>query len=222
MHFSKAFTEMDHDLASRLTNITCHEIFKIKDDFYQIVESLCGHTANLTGITELLIYRMIYHTLDMKHPIINKSVYKKDLSLLVGKRYRGKNGKNQEPDLVVEQNEKIHSLFSVKNVITTATPTPHEQESPLVHELTALNGGYNSAIQDLFRIDNIRYGIHHDFKSITIVFSKPTEKHEASLKLLKQKFTWHHFLILQDNHSPFMTELNTALHLNLLRSRLTS
>ncbi|KQL21231.1 hypothetical protein [Cytobacillus solani] len=80
MKFSNAFIEMDTYIRTNLHSISCKEIFQIKKDFYSIVETLSGSTANLTGITELLVFRILYHALGMTAKVENKSV--RDISNL--------------------------------------------------------------------------------------------------------------------------------------------
>lgn len=215
MKFSYAFKEMDNYIKNHIHTITCHEIFEVKNDFYKIIESLCGSTANLTGITELLIFRFMYHALNLQDPIENKSVQQGNICLYIGNRYIGKNGKLQEPDIVIEKNDEIKYLLSIKNRLNTISPTNNEKISPLVQELTLQNGVYTTSIQDIFRVENIRHGIHSNFNSITIVFSKVPQRHEKSNNLIEQKFDWHRFLILEENYNSFLTELSSKLNFNI-------
>lgn len=209
---------MDNYLNEHLTTLTCHEMFELKNDFYKSVELLCGSTDNLTGITELLIYRFMYHALNMTNPIINKAVQNGDIYLLNGHRYHGINGRYQVPDIVIEQSAEIKYVISIKNMLSYTTPTKHEKISPLVKELTLINGRFTSAIQDIFRIENIRHGLHSHFNSLTIVFSKASQKLEQANKLIEEAFEWHKFLILEDNHKPLLTEIINSLHLNFKNS----
>ncbi|MYL44499.1 hypothetical protein GLV94_02475 [Virgibacillus halodenitrificans] len=211
MKFAYAFEEMDSHLKENLKMMTCHELFEIKNDFYNNIESLCGSTANFTGITELLIFRFIYHSLGMKNPVINKTVQQKNNSINIGKRYVGKNNKYQEPDIVIEENGAIKYLFSIKNQLNTTTPNNNEKISPLVQDLLLHSGTYTTSIQDIYRIENIRHGIHTHFKSLTIVFSKVQQKHEITNNLIHKRFKWHNFLILENNLNPFLKELKDKL-----------
>ncbi|MEW5552151.1 hypothetical protein ABGT22_19805 [Peribacillus frigoritolerans] len=214
MIFSSAFSEMDNYIKQNLHKITCNEIFEIKKDFYKIVESLSGNTANLTGITELLIYRFLYHALGMTKRVNNKTVQNRSKSLSMGKRFTGRNGKTQEPDLVIEQDGIIEYLFSIKNLLNTTTPTNNERESTLVQELLIKNNGvYTTAFQDIFRIDNIRHEGNSDFKSITIVFSEIPPRHQKAIELIHKQFEWHQFLILENNNNSFTVELSDKLKL---------
>ena len=45
MRFSDAFKDMDVFLHKNLHSVTCHEIFQIKKDFYNIVQSFSGSTV---------------------------------------------------------------------------------------------------------------------------------------------------------------------------------
>lgn len=211
MKFSNAFQEMDNYIQKNLHSITCNEIFEIKKDFYNIVELQCGSTANLTGITELLVFRFMFHALEMTGQIQNKSVQNGSSSLKIGNRYIGMNGKYQEPDIVIEQDGIIKFLLSIKNLLSTIAPTSNEKESTLVQELIKKNGVCTNSIQDIFRIDNIRYGQNSNFKSLTIVFSKPPLRHKRAIELIHQKFDWHRFLILENNNNTFLNELNDKL-----------
>ncbi len=83
MRFSDAFIDMDKFLLKNLNSITCNEIFQIKKDFYNIVRTLSGSTANLTGITELLVFRFLYHVLGMIGEVIEKSVHNNNHSSLL-------------------------------------------------------------------------------------------------------------------------------------------
>ncbi|USK62297.1 hypothetical protein [Peribacillus asahii] len=213
MIFSNAFSEMDNYIKQNLHKITCNEIYEIKEDFYKIVRSLSGSTANLTGITELLIYRFLYHALGMTKPVNNKTVQSGRKSLSIGKRFTGRNGKPQEPDIVIEHDETIKYLFSIKNLLNTVTPTNNEKESTLVQELIQNNGVCTTAIQDIFRIDNIRYKGNSNFKSITIVFSEVPPRHQKAIELIHQQFEWHRFLILEKNNKSFAVELSDKLKL---------
>jgi hypothetical protein len=211
MKFSNAFKEMDTYLKENRHTITCHEIFAIKEDFYNIVESLCGSTANLTGITEMLIFRLMYHMFEMQESVENKSSQFRDIRLLIGNRYIGKNGKFQEPDIVIEQGNKISFLISIKNLLSTVSPTSNERESFIVQELIKENGVCTTAIQDLFRIDNIRYGKNSAFNSLTVVFSQVPNRHERAIHLIQNKYNWHQYLILENNHNKFLDELKDRL-----------
>jgi len=211
MKFSDAFTDMDNFLKNNLNTITCNEIYQIKEDFYQIVKKLSGSTANLTGITEILVFRFLYHALKMTDDIEDKSVHNKNHSLFIGKRYKGSNGKIQEPDIVIEHNYVIQYLFSIKNIMSTVTPTNNEQESSLVQELINENGVCTTAIQDIFRIENIRHGPHSNFRSITVIFSDVPQRHQKAIDLIHNIFSWHRFLILENNNKLFLNELNDKL-----------
>lgn len=211
MRFSDAFKDMDSFLHKNLHSITCHEIFQIKRDFYNIVQTLSGSTANLTGITELLVFRFLYHALGMTGEVIEKSVHNNNQSLYIGKRYRGSNGKIQEPDIVIENNNVINYLFSIKNLMSTVIPTNNEKESPLVQELIKINGVCTTAIQDIFRINNIRHTANRNFSSITVIYSDVPRRHQKAIDLIHDKFKWHRFLILENNHNLFFNELNKNL-----------
>lgn len=211
MKFSNAFQEMDAYIQKNLHSITCNEIFEIKKDFYNIVELQCGSTANFTGITELLVFRFMFHALEMTGQVQNKSVQNGNISLKIGNRYVGKNGKYQEPDIVIEQDGVINFLLSIKNLHSNVAPTSNEKESALVQELIKKNGACTNSIQDIFRIDNIRYGQNRNFKSLTVAFSKPTISHKRAIELVHQKFDWHRFLILENNNNTFLNELNDKL-----------
>lgn len=209
---------MDNYLNQNLYTLTCHEMFDLKNDFYKSVELLCGSTDNITGITELLIYRFMYHALNMTNPIINKAVQNGDIHLHNGHRYNGINGRSQVLDIAIEQNAEIKFVLSIKNMLSYTTPTKHEKISPLVKELTLQTGRFTSAIQDIFRTENIRHGLHSRFNSLTIIFSKPPQKLEQGNQLIEQAFKWHKFLILEDNHRPLLTEIINHLHLHFNNS----
>jgi hypothetical protein len=213
MKLSTAFENLDDYLKRNLKSITCNEIFEIKKDFYSAVELLCGSTANLTGITELLIFRFIYHTLKMDTPVdINqRAVHNNTHHLFIGKSYIGKNKKKQMPDIIIEKNGTISHLISIKNLLSTLSPTKHEKESILVQELIKENGVCTSAIQDIFRIDNIRYGKNSNFNSITIVFSKLPPRHQKAVEIIERKFSWHKFIVLEGNSKSLLQELNDKL-----------
>ncbi|WP_223593623.1 hypothetical protein [Neobacillus bataviensis] len=211
MRFSDAFNGMDKFLHNNLNTITCNKIFQIKKDFYDIVETLSGSTANLTGITELLVFRFLYHALGMTGNVIEKSVHNKHDSLSIGKRFIGSNGKIQEPDIVIENHNVIKYLFSIKNLMSTVNPTNNEKESPLVQELININGVCTTAIQDIFRINNIRHGPNSKFKSITVIFSDVPKRHQKAIDLIHDKFNWHRFLILENNNNLFLDELKEKL-----------
>jgi hypothetical protein len=211
MKFSNAFIEMDTYIRTNLDSITCKEIFQIKEDFYKIVETLSGSTANLTGITELLVFRFLYHALGLTEKVENKSVHGINNTLFIGKRYKGRNGKIQEPDIVIEQNNAIHYLISIKNIMSTVNPTNNEKESSLVEELVKINGVCTTAIQDIFRIHNIRHGENSNFRSITVVYSEVPNRHQKAINLIHDKFNWHRFLILENNNNLLLEELNEKL-----------
>jgi hypothetical protein len=209
--FSSAIRELDQYLKTNSHTISCNALYEIKQDFYSEVESLCGSTANLTGITELLIFRFIYHALGMNDPILNKQVQNENNKLIISNRYIGKNGRFQEPDIVIERDGAIKHLLSIKNSIDNATPTNHERESILVQNLIKKNGVCTNSIQDIFRIDNIRHGLNKGFILSTIVFSKVTQKQATTIDLIHQEFKWHHFIVLEGNHNAFINELNGSL-----------
>ncbi|MEW4286193.1 hypothetical protein [Priestia koreensis] len=212
MKLSQAFKDMDKYIKENLDTITCHDIFEIKSDFYTEIESLCGNTANFTGLTELLIFRFMYHALGMTEDVQNKLVQQDNMKLLIGNRYIGKNGKYQEPDIVVEKNEVIKYLLSIKNILSTVSPTKNEKESILIKELIKQNGVCTNSIQDIFRIDNIRHNRNNNFNSITIVFSKIPQRHKRAIEIIHNKFEWHRFLILENNNNSFLTELKKKLN----------
>src|SRR5690606_33043371 len=109
------------------------------------------------------------------------SAHNKTHSLFIGKRYIGSNGKIQEPDIVIEETNILKYLVSIKNVMSTVTPTKNEVGSPLVQELIKENGVCSTAIQDIFRIKNIRYGPNNNFKSITVIFSDVPQRHRKAI-----------------------------------------
>ncbi|MFC0476778.1 hypothetical protein ACFFHF_16370 [Robertmurraya beringensis] len=215
MIFQNAFTELDSYLKQNLNTVTCDELFKLKKDFYGMFDSLSNNTANLTGFTELIIFRYLYHAFNMTGEVINRTVHNGDTSISIGKRFNGKNGKYQEPDIVVEQDGRIEYLFSIKNILSTVAPTENEKRSKLVQQLIKTNGVCTVAIQDIFRIDNIRHDKHEDFKSITVVFSEIAPRHQRAVELIRGQFEWHRFLVLENNHKPFVKELEDILNLKI-------
>lgn len=215
MIFSNAFKEVDNHLRNNLHTIKCNDIFEIKNDFYKMVKSLCGSTANLTGITELLVFRLMYHVLNMDTPVENKLVKKENICLHIGNRYIGKNGRYQEPDITIAENEVIKYLFSIKNQLSNVSPNKNEKTSPLVKELLLQNGVYTTAIQDIYRIENIRHHTHSNFCSLTVVYSKVTQGHEKTIRLIQETFDWHTYLILENNSNLFIKELSNKLNLNM-------
>lgn len=217
MRFSDAFKDMDSFLNKNLHSITCNEIFQIKQDFYNIVRTLSGSTANLTGITELLVFRFLYHALGMTGEVNEKSVHNSNHSLYIGKRYKGSNGKVQEPDIVIEHNNVINYLFSIKNLMSTVVPTNNEKESPLGQELIKINGVCTTAIQDIFRINNIRHRENSHFRSITVIYSDVPKRHQKAIDLIHDRFNWHRFLILENNHNLFLDELNKNLNFKIYK-----
>jgi hypothetical protein len=217
MKFSNAFLEMNRYIQANLHSITCDEIFQIKKDFYNIVETLSGSTANLTGITELLVFRYLYHALGMNRDIIEKSVHTNTNSLYIGKRYKGSNGKFQEPDIVIESDNVIKYLFSIKNLMSTVNPTNNEKVSPLVQELIKINGVCTTAVQDIFRINNIRQCANRNFKSITVIYSDVPKRYKKAIDLIHDRFSWHRFLILENNNNLFLDEINEKLGFTITR-----
>ncbi|MED4731986.1 hypothetical protein P9597_28405 [Aneurinibacillus migulanus] len=216
MIFKGAFNELDTYLKENLHTITCHKLFSIKQDFYQTVETLIGSTANLTGITELLIFRYLYHTLEMINPVFNKSVSNGTKQLSIGKRFVGRNGRPQDPDIVIERNGSIAHLISIKNALATNSPKGFEKDSEVIKYLMSKNGPNqvcNNGIVDFHRIDNIRHGEHKDFKSITVVFSKVQDRHQRAIDIIHEAYDWHRFIILENNNNLFMEEIKENLPL---------
>lgn len=216
MIFTSAFNDLDTYLKNHLHTITCHELFSIKNDFYHMVSTLTGSTANLTGITELLIFRHLYHTLGMTRPIFEKSVSDGNNQLSIGKRFIGKNGRPQEPDIVIEKNGAITHLLSIKNILTTTSLNDFEKKSEVIQNLMKKNGPNQvctNGIVDIHRIDNIRYDQHKNFKSITVVFSKIQGRHQRAIDIIHDTYNWHNFIVLENNNTPFMEVLKKNLHL---------
>jgi hypothetical protein len=181
-----------------------------------MVRTLTGSTANLTGITELLIFRQLYHTLGMTAHVFDKSVSDGNSLLSIGKRFMGKNGRPQDPDIVIERNGAITHLLSIKNALATNSPKDFEKESEVIQNLMKKNGPNqvcNNGIVDIHRIDNIRHDQHKDFKSITLVFSKVQSRHQRAIDIIHDTYDWHRFIVLENNNSPFMEELKRNLPL---------
>ncbi|MFD2215333.1 hypothetical protein [Metabacillus endolithicus] len=216
MIFRSAFNDLDTYLKENLFSITCHDLFSIKQDFYQSIETLNGSTANLTGITELLIFRHLYHTLRMNTPVLNKSVSNGKSQLSIGKRFIGKNGRPQDPDIVIEREDSITHLISIKNALATNSPKNFERDSEVIKHLMSKNGPNqvcNNGIVDIHRIDNIRHGQHKDFKSVTVVFSKVPDRHQRAINIIQEAYDWHHFIILENNTNTFIVEVRKNLTL---------
>ncbi|EOR25770.1 hypothetical protein A499_03923 [Niallia nealsonii AAU1] len=216
MIFKSAFNDLDTYLKEYLYTVTCNDLFNLKKDFYQTVEALTGSTANLTGITELLIFRHLYHTLGMTAPIFNKTVSNGKNQLSIGKRFMGMNGRPQEPDIVIERNGSITHLISIKNALATNSPKSFEKDSEVIKNLMSKNGPNqvcNNGIVDIHRIDNIRHEQHEDFKSITVVFSKVPDRHQRAIDIIHEAYNWHRFIILENNPKTFMEEIKKHLPL---------
>lgn len=149
----------------------------------------------------------------MDDQIKNKQVKNKNSKLIIGNRYMGKNEKYQEPDIVIEDLAvgAIMYVLSIKNSLSNIAPTNNEKESILVKELIKQNGVCTNSIQDIFRIDNIRHGLHQNFKSLTIVFSDTSQSHRKINDIIQHSFEWHRFIILERNDNLFIDELNETL-----------
>ncbi|MBT2663615.1 hypothetical protein [Bacillus sp. ISL-45] len=125
----------------------------------------------------------------------------------------GKNGRYQDPDIVIESNGVITHLLSIKNALATNSPKGFEKESEVVKHLMSKNGPNqvcNNGIVDFHRIDNIRHKQHKDFKSVTVVFSKVQDRHQRAINIIHDTYDWHHFIVLENNNNPFMEELKRS------------
>ena len=201
--------EIDEYLAKNLQNITCADIEQIYSQFFEDLKEYKGNSNGFTGLSEYLIFRLLYHLLGVsferenaKDSEILWEFYNENYHIGQGVPIRVDN-KKYYPDIVI-YNRKPEKLIAVIEI--KIYPTRGQKE---IDEI-------------LKRFENIRSDPdYQETRALLIIFDELSEKGKIPPHLQKRKSEadWFDFLILKNNRNLCFEEMPKKVGLSLRQVR---
>lgn len=189
------FEQLDNEIKNKIKSITCDELSDMYFSFGESLKNMSGIAANFTWLSEFLIFRYLFHYLGSNFKCIrdtnSKNVYESidNGQILAPNKKINVNGKTQEPDLVLLRNQAILRLISVKSTMLKVE-------------------------EDIERISNLRFEIHANFKSVTIIFDDLGKSVKTKTRDIEASTDWHRYIFLKGNKENFYSVLSDKLKLN--------
>lgn len=179
--------DLDVYLADNLDELTCSDIYDIYSDFFSYLKEFKSNSSGFTGLSEFLIFRIIYHLLggSFKKVQISKDLiaFESDDGIYrIGQSIPVIGSKKHYPDIVVYKNNLPFIVCEIKLYLTSGMQTLMTD----INKLTDINRHY-PGVMGLF-----------------ISYNRIPESGKIYKKLIEEKNSknWLNHLILAENHQP--------------------
>lgn len=178
---------IDEFLLNNNQTLKCADVADIYFEFFKDLKDFKGNAHGFTGLSELLIFRFLYHLLDgsFKPNWVTKHMAEfvsKSRGLRIGQSIRiAINGERYNPDIVVYQDGVLKAIFQIKVYLTRG-------RSEIVKEMKTLK-----------KIKHARTKM----KALLIIFGELSRKGKLFYELEKQRDenrNWFDFVILRGNN----------------------
>jgi|GEM_PF-1715007 len=200
-------TQMDAFLAANWQHLTCDDIYRVYDQFFNDLKDFKGNAYGFTGLSEYLVFRFLYHQLGGS---FRRERITRDLSDFVGKSNAWRIGQSIPvrvgdrhrrclPDIVLYQEDRLMMAIQVK-LYLTAGVSEVRREAATFAELRALNPG--------------------DFRALLLIYSHSLSGRGSVRQELaghKNASDWFDFVVLKGNHERLADRLDTSLLLSRLQ-----
>ena len=196
--------EMDKFIERSCQTLKCVDIFEIYSQFRQLLKDFRGTSVGFTGLSELLIFRFLYHQLGGCFKIhdvtdeLTEFVSESHEDLRIGQNIPFEVGKRQvRPDISIYHSnnrpENLLSVIEIKIYLTGGTKEV-DREMEILEEL---------------RTDSPKW------QALLIIFEGLSTKGKIFRELREQKNTkeWFDFLILKGSKELLAKKLHQSLNL---------
>jgi len=191
---------MDKFIAKKYQTLKCGDIFEIYFKFLEALQEFRGTSTGFTGLSELLIFRFLYHQL--------------------GGSFKTHDRTSDSKEFISEShtNFKIGQGISVnvdKRVIRPDISIFHAEDLIAVAPIKVyLTKGIKEIDREMEILEELKTR-YPKLQALLIIFRGPSEKGETFRELAKQKNIkeWFNFLILEANKESLMKKLHQGLDL---------
>lgn len=201
----KFLTEMDAFLAANWHHLTCDDIYRFYDRFFNDLKDFKGNAYGFTGLSEYLVFRFLYHQLGGS---FRRERITDELSNFVGKSKAWRIGQSIPvrvgdghrrclPDIVLYQEDRLMMAIQVK---LYAAMNEVRREAATFAELRAENPG--------------------DFRALLLIYSHSLSgRGSVRQELARHKADndWFDFVVLRGNHESLAKRLDASLLLSRLQ-----
>lgn len=185
--FGKTFLEeTDKYISTHFDQLTCDDIWNLYFDFFQDLKEFKGNSHGFTGLSEYLVFRLLYHLLG--GDFIRKTVTK-DVSEFVSMN---------DENLHISQGTQVDAAITGKRRLCPDIKVVYGNKLLSVCQIKIyLTMGYKEIQKELESLDYLKRCCH-DLQALLLVFwsLSPQGKIMSYLQAETSKRTWfrYHFL----------------------------
>lgn len=201
---SASLKKMDELIAKNYRTWKCEDVFNAYHQFFLTLKDFRGTSTGFTGLSELLIFRFLYHLLGGQ---FRKKNITKDLKEFVSDDFRiGSipiviNGKRIFPDISIYYRKELIAVIQIKTYLTR---------------------GINELRKEVDILKKIKTR-NPKMRALLIIFALSKRgKIVRELEKLRKTNKCFNFLILQENKEPLMQKLQQLLGLERITHRIQS
>jgi hypothetical protein len=197
----KFLEDIDKFIANHYQTLKCDDIQKIYEKFFNDLKDFRGSSSGFTGLSELLIFRLLYHQLggQFKEEDFKKTTMKWFVSttnnLKIGQNIPIQiNGKDRRPDIAIfHDNNELMGIVQIKIY-------PADGIKEVKEEIKTL---------EIFK------KLHSNLHALLIIFYEPSKQKKGKiipeLERQKRDKKWFNFIILQGNDRILANRLHQDL-----------
>jgi len=199
---------LDDFLRENLSSLTCRDIHDIYYGLFDELKKYRGTSGGFTGLSELLVFRCLYHALGGRFERIeltkDVSIFRRgDLSIGQSMQPSASNQKRLQPDILIETTGLVRAAVEIK---------------------VYLVNGIASARDAAERLSTLKKANPECFRGLLLVYHCPDSGRQGSsstvnhlCSLERDNAPWFHVLVLGNNRTtPFINALSEALGLRSL------
>jgi len=201
---------IDDFISNHFQELRCSDVYDLYFNFTNELKNWKGTSSGFTGLSELIIFRMILNLFGKKFELIKRTpdtrafrkgdiILASDVNALIDKReQKGR----LKPDISIYKGNKLLVNMSIKIYVDSTEKIDSEIEKFKELRSTYPNMECLIIIYHLSRDERKSF---NDLKNLTC-FKYLMEK--------KKEFNWINYLILQKNHRNFLEEIEKRLKLS--------
>ena len=192
--------ELDNYIKQNINNLECNDIFHLYSDYFDSLKDYMGNSNGFTGLSELIIFRVVYHLLGGNFKLeyydnSNELKYfvSKDNKYWIGENVGFDVGEKRRryPDIVVcDNNDNVLRYIEIKLYPTNGIKTIDkaiEKMKPFIDK-------------------------YPEMKAMLIMYKLgENSKITVALKNYKNKYKWFDYCLLKDNSEKISKVLGAFL-----------
>jgi len=200
--FQKFLEELDEYFLQNWKHLTGADIYHFYDAVFKILKEVKGNSNGFTGLSELLIWKIVWHQLGGKFkrvPLANDMLKFQSLDdprICIGQSIEvSVKGKRRYPDISIYYSDKLTAVVSIKLYLTNGSKTLYDELS----KFKELKEGYP---------DN-------DIRILLIIYGLSAKgKTQKELDKIESENDWFKYLILNNKQSIMSEKLREYLGLD--------